>query len=438
MFATTLTLLLITALAVAPAAAPNKKKKAVAKKPATVSAPQKAVAAESVQAHMADAVDLGIQNAAAMVPFYEQLYRSQQQPGVGEPLRVLQFGDSHTASDVWPGALRTRFQQKFGDGGPGFTQAGRPFAGFRRFDSRGDMSRGWKADGLQDREGDGLYGIGGVSLHTSREGETLTLEAEGQSFEFYYLRQPGGGSFTLEDQDTVLDTISTDGEASPGYYRKELAPGMHRLVLRTLDSRPVRVFGWVLEHRGGITWETLGVNGAQADLLLLANSVLLKSQIEHRAPALVVLAYGTNEARRADWTQASYAEALGRVVRLIREASPASSILIIGAPDQLMRSRRRILPADGLERILQAQRDAAFANGCGFWNLRAAMGGRGSMKQWVQAGLAQGDYVHLTSPGYRLVGDSLFELIMGQYGIFQTVRRQVLGSNENGPSSKTH
>lgn len=440
MLAASLSLLLAAALAVAPAAA--KKKKPVAKKPAAnsakLSAPLKAAAAETVQAHMADAVDLGIQNAAAMVPFYEQLYRNQQQPGTGEPLRVLQFGDSHTASDDWPATLRARFQQKFGDGGPGFTQAGRPFAGFRRYDSRNAMSRGWKPDGLQDREGDGLYGIGGVSLHTSREGETITLEAEGQSLEFFYLRQPGGGAFTLQDQDTILDTITTDGEAGPGYYRKELAPGLHHLVLRTLDDNPVRVFGWVLEKPGGITWETLGVNGAQADLLLLTNSVLLKSHIEHRAPALVILAYGTNEARRTDWTQQSYAESLTRVVRLIRESAPAASILIIGAPDQLMRSRRRVLPANGLERILLAQRDAALASGCGFWNLRAAMGGRGSMKQWVQAGLAQGDYVHLTSPGYRLVGDSLFELIMGQYGIFQSVRRQVLGSNENGPSSKTH
>lgn len=413
-------------------------REAAAKRAAAMRTQQRAAAAEPVDARMADAVDLGIQNAAAMVPFYEQLYRSQQQPGAGEPLRVLQFGDSHTASDDWTGALRARFQQKFGDGGPGFTPAGRPFAGFRRFDSHGTMSRGWKAEGLLAREGDGLYGMGGVSLQTSHEGETITLDAEGQTFEFYYLRQPGGGSFTLEDQETVLDTVATDGESSPGYYRKELAPGAHRLVLRTVDARPVRVFGWVLEKRGGITWETLGVNGAQADLLLLANAQLLKSHIERRAPALVVLAYGTNEARRTDWTEASYAETLKRVVRLIHEASPAASILIIGAPDQSLRSRRRILPASGLERILQAQHDAALASGCGYWNLRAAMGGRGSMKQWVQAGLAQTDYVHFTSPGYRLVGDSLFELIMGQYGIFQTVRHQVLGSNENGPSSKTH
>lgn len=436
-------------MAVAPVPAASAKKKAktstrktAAKKrstpkPPPVTAEQKAEATETVQTHMAEAVDLGIQNAAAMVPFYELLYRQQQQPG-GEPLRVLHFGDSHTASDDWAGELRARFQQKFGDGGPGFVQAGRPFAGFRRFDARATMSRNWKPEGLLAREGDGLYGIAGVSLATARANETITLEAEGQTLEFYYLQQPGGGSFTLEDNEVVLDTVSTDGTVGPGFYRKELAAGAHHLVLRTVDNAPVRVHGWVLEKRGGITWEPLGINGAQADLLLLWDQQVLRKEIERRNPALVVLAYGTNEARRPDWTSESYAQSLGQVVKAIRAASPTTSILIIGAPDQAIYSRRRVVPYEAVDKILIAQRDAALANGCAFWNLRAAMGGKGSMKQWVQAGLAQGDFVHLTSPGYRLVGDSLFELIMGQYGVFQTVRRQVLGANDNGPSIKTH
>ncbi|MBN9660741.1 MAG: hypothetical protein J0H49_21295 [Acidobacteria bacterium] len=437
------------AMAVAPVPAASAKKKAKTStrktaarkrsvpKPPPVTAEQKAEATESVQAHMAEAVDLGIQNAAAMVPFYEMLYRQQQQPG-SEPLRVLHFGDSHTASDDWAGELRARFQQKFGDGGPGFVQAGRPFAGFRRFDAKATMSRNWKPEGLLAREGDGLYGIAGVSLATARANETITLEAEGQTLEFYYLLQPGGGSFTLADNDVVLDTVSTDGTVGPGFYRKELAAGAHRLVLRTVDNAPVRVHGWVLEKRGGITWEPLGINGAQADLLLLWDQQVLRKEIERRNPALVVLAYGTNEARRPDWTSESYAQSLGQVVKAIRAASPTTSILIIGAPDQAIYSRRRVVPYEAVDKILIAQRDAALANGCAFWNLRAAMGGKGSMKQWVQAGLAQGDFVHLTSPGYRLVGDSLFELIMGQYGVFQTVRRQVLGANDNGPSIKTH
>lgn len=50
------------------------------------------------------------------------------------------------------------------------------------------------------------------------------------------------------------------------------------------------------------------------------------------------------------------------------------------------------------------------------------------MTQWVQAGLAQGDYVHFTGEGYRRLGETLFELLMAQYGVFETVRRQVMGS----------
>ena len=60
------------------------------------------------------------------------------------------------------------------------------------------------------------------------------------------------------------------------------------------------------------------------------------------------------------------------------------------------------------------------------------------MKQWVQAGLAQGDFVHLTPAGYKLVGDSLYALLMDQYQIFLGVRRQLAGPNENGTQTKNH
>ncbi len=42
-------------------------------------------------------------------------------------------------------------------------------------------------------------------------------------------------------------------------------------------------------------WETLGINGAQADLLLGWNPEILRAHVERRDPALIVLAYGTNE-----------------------------------------------------------------------------------------------------------------------------------------------
>ena len=47
------------------------------------------------------------------------------------------------------------------------------------------------------------------------------------------------------------------------------------------------------------------------------------------------------------------------------------------------------------------------------------MGGRGAMARWVRAGLAQYDYVHFTSPGYKKLAELLFAQLMEEYGKFQ-------------------
>lgn len=433
-------LVLVVLAMAAPASAVTPPKRKPASPP-----PQRAEAAEAVQARIAEALSSGIQNPGALVPFFERLYRHQQDPA--QPIRVLHFGDSHSASDDWTVVLRANLQGKAGDGGPGFTQAGRPYFGFRRYDSRSTATKGWKSRGLLSREGDALYGLAGVAVETSKAGEKITLEAEGSSMELYYWRQPDGGDFTISDNGTELSQISTGGELGPGYARFRYdTSAIHNFTLTTTRAGPVRIFGWVVEKPGGATWEPLGINGAQADLLLNGDEQLLRAHIRQRDPALIVLAYGTNEARSPEWTEASYRTSFDSVLRRLREAAPAASILVVGPPDHEIRVRRgRWIPQSGLDKIIAAQREAALAAGCAFWNLRAAMGGKGSMGQWVRAGLAQADHVHFTGPGYRLIAQSMHELLMAQFEIFTSVRKQIIGERagesavtSNGPTSKNH
>src|SRR5260370_40249979 len=107
--------------------ATSKKRKpaAVIRKGPPVSPKVKAEAHEGVFQKVASGADIPVENAAALIPFFEQLYRHQkgEMPG---PLRILHYGDSHTAADEWTGDLRAHFQEKFGDGGAGYSYAGRP------------------------------------------------------------------------------------------------------------------------------------------------------------------------------------------------------------------------------------------------------------------------------------------------------------------------
>jgi hypothetical protein len=240
------------------------------------------------------------------------------------------------------------------------------------------------------------------------------LLADGQQFELFYLQQPGGGAIQIYDNGTPVERISTDGVPAPGYYHYEGVPGQHKFEVETLDRAPVRLFGWVAENARGVTYEELGINGAAA------------SNIERRNPALIVVAYGTNEAGRKDWTVESYRDTFTELIRRFRSAAPTATILIIGPPDRYIRTRSKgWIPMDNIDLIVEAQREAAAATGCAFWDLRAKMGGKGAMREWVLAGMAQGDYVHFTGPGYRMIGDAVFRDLMGQYEIFLKARESI-------------
>ena len=47
------------------------------------------------------------------------------------PLSILHYGDSHTAADEWTNSVRLLLQAQFGNGGGGYSLAGRPFASYR-------------------------------------------------------------------------------------------------------------------------------------------------------------------------------------------------------------------------------------------------------------------------------------------------------------------
>ncbi len=412
-----------------PTPTPPKKlvKKVAAKKPpkrpvSTVSAATRAEAHEGVLEKVSKGAELPVENAAALVPFFEQLYRQQHGELTG-PLSALHYGDSHVAADEWTGDIREHLQMTFGDGGSGYSIAGRPWNSYRRFDVKSGSTRGWHSDGLVGRSGDGIYGLGGVSMSTSTPRQSIFLLADGQRFELYYLQQPGGGAIQIYDNGTPVERISTDGETAPNYFHYDAVPGQHRLEVETLEHAPVRLFGWVAEKPTGVTYEALGINSAQASMILNWDGAVLKSNIERRNPALIVLSYGTNEAGRKDWTIETYRDMFARVIERLRADAPTATILVIGPPDRSIRVRGKgWVTLDGMDTIVEAERQAALAQGCAFWDQRAKMGGKGSMRQWVQAGMAQADYTHLTAPGYHMIGDAMFRDLMSEYDLFVKAR----------------
>jgi lysophospholipase L1-like esterase len=364
---------------------------------------------------------VGIEGAVALKPFFDQLHRLELDPQRGV-VRILQFGDSHTAADMFTGALRTLFQDKFGDGGAGFSYPGYPFAGYRIHGTKRAQSIGWTVQGTHFRDlGDGMTGLGGVGLSTFSAGSWVSLDADASSVEVQYLKQPGGGTIEVYDGEQLLQTVSTDGDqTAAGRYDATVAPGPHHFEVRTTEQAPVRLLGVSTENAAGVTYEAIGLNGAEASLILKWDEALQQAYMSQVNPALIVLSYGTNEASDHNWTQESYAEMLRTLVARCRRLAPKAAILVIGPADRDLRAGRAgWAPYNGIDRIVDAQRSVCRELGCAYWDTRARMGGFGSMHNWVSVTWAQADHTHFTSEGYTELASALFSDIVQQYNSYE-------------------
>jgi lysophospholipase L1-like esterase len=355
----------------------------------------------------------GVDNAAALDKFFAKLATVKRRI---EPVRVMHFGDSHTAADILTAEIRRSFQRDFGDGGAGYMVPRNPMSTPRRGVLSGATS-GWAIDGIGGRvEPNGIYGLAGISLATTQADERAWIEATCNHFEVYYLRQPGGGTIDiLVDGQSVLEQpISLASDAPlPDYFTAPIpADRMHRIEVRTVTPGKTRILGIVTEHIApGVSYDVLGINGARAKRLISWNDTAFVDNIVQRKPDLIIIAYGTNEVTDDDWTIESYQRMFANILRRFRRAAPQASIIVYGPPDRADVS----LAGSKMPAMIAAQRRAALEVGAAFWSSYGAMGGAGSMDVWASIGLGQGDRVHLSKDGYIKMGSMFYEDISDAY-----------------------
>ncbi len=170
-----------------------------------------------------------------------------------------------------------------------------------------------------------------------------------------------------------------------------------------------------------VSYEAKGINGARATKPLGWNWDAIAESFADNQPALIVIAYGTNEAGDADLDLDEYKTNFEELLLRCKEAAPEASLLVIAPPDRAMfrRGKWRTIPI--LQALIATQREAALTEGAAFWNQFAAMGGANSVSGWVNLTpkLAQKDRMHLTLAGYELIADSLYAELMREYESYQ-------------------
>jgi lysophospholipase L1-like esterase len=242
-------------------------------------------------------------------------------------------------------------------------------------------------------------GLAGAALEAVRAGERAWLEGSFSRMRLYLLRQPGGGTVRVSADGRRLDERPLAAPCPEVAVVERVlgpAPACHRIQIDTVADGRSRILGLALEGPAGGVYSGLGLDGARASWLLRLPEAVLAAQVGREAPDLIVLAFGTNEATGGGFDPAGYERGLAEVLDRLRRSAPRAALLLVAPPDAAFRDGR----PDSLGRIATIQQKEAGLVRAGFVNLRAAMGGAGSIRRWRSAGLARPDLVHFTPLGY--------------------------------------
>ncbi len=359
----------------------------------------------------------------SMNALHEALERAQA--GEGQA-RLVFFGASHVASDLFTGYIRRELQARFGDAGHGFVVPVHPWRTYRHRDINIESdSKRWETHRI--RVGDSeveQVGIAGVAMASSRPGSfgavrTAEDGAHGKNasiFELYYLKTPRGGDLDVLIDGRPARRIATRAaSAKPAYATFRVPDGPHSFEIRTLSKRPVWLFGVTVERdQPGVVVDALGINGSRARYQLLWDDALYHEHLQRRDPDLVVLAYGTNESGDESPLE-DYERDLRAVVKRMRDAVPDASCLLIGPSDRPMQVEERVFEDRArTSAVIAVQHRVALENGCGFFDLVAFQGGALSMVQWAASDppYASQDHIHYTRLGYQRLGEVLLSALL--------------------------
>ncbi len=396
--------------------------------PAAVPAPDRRAGGDAPPAIHIDpseyeGIEEHIENPDALRPFFRALERTaRREPGA--VTRVAHYGDSSIATDLITHTVRRRMQRRFGDAGHGFVLVSRGTMPYGHRDVRHRAGDGWQLRQIvasQDRHG--LYGYGGVAYHPTGSGAWARFATDDDApvggsvsrFHVYYRRQPNGGRLRYRVDDGEPRQLDTRGEHGDAVEVVEVPDGPHELEIRA-GGGPLRVYGVALERDvPGVVYDSLGLVGARARRLLNYDEEHVSRQMELRAPSLLVLGFGGNEADDPTHRVEAYEQEFVQVIRRMRAGREAMACLVFAPLDQARRNERGdVETIPSIPVIVEAQRAAARREGCAFYDTFGAMGGEGAMRAWSRARprLALSDYRHATPAGYEVIGNMFYKALL--------------------------
>jgi len=378
----------------------------------------------------------------------------------GNKVRVLHYGDSQVEGDRITSFLRQQLQKTFGGYGPGIISIIEPTntAAVER-----NQSENWKRYTIFGKRNPEIkhnrYGVMGSIARFESPDDVDTVQqtawidlkrsknATPETQNFTSIKVLYGNveypvTLSISDEaknvfsETTLDPVASSGQAD---FSFESNPAYLRINLSGVQSPDF--YGIVLNGKSGISVDNIPQRGSSGTEFIKMDKDLLSQLYRDLNVKLLILEYGVNVAPYVTESYYFYEEQFYNNLVFLKSIDPDLRIIVISISDMAAKNGEAYETMPNIEKIRDAQKNAAFRAGCAFWDLYEAMGGRNSMPSWVFADppLAGKDFTHFTWNGSRLIAEMFYQALIYEYYSFlhQSASLEV-GSPETSSTHRTH
>lgn len=324
-------------------------------------------------------------------------------------VRIVHYGDSQIEEDRITASLREHFQEQFGGYGVGLLPAVQTVTKMTVRQSSSVELPYYLAYGpAEARKSDRAYGPMAQMSHAYGNVTLRYRTVDNEKF-------PHCKSF---DKVTLL---RSDEEGRMSFEVQEFDSA--RSTVNVKVEGPTDIYGVMLDSKTGVVMDNIPMRGCSGAIFTGITRKTIEPFFQHENVQLIILQYGGNSVPylKSEESLDKYCQSLRRQIAYFHDMVPEARILFIGPSDMSTYVKGNLATYPHLPHLVEMLEEAVTAEGAAFWNMYAAMGGKGSMIQWVNARpqLAGEDYVHFTHKGAEKVSELLYETITTYYQYYK-------------------
>ncbi|MBP2830778.1 lipase [Aquimarina sp. U1-2] len=350
--------------------------------------------------------------------------------------RIIHYGDSQIEGDRITAYLRNRLQHMYGGSGPGFIPL---IPVYRQISAMIEPSEHWERYAVFDptkkkfshRKYGAYLSISRFTKYQSEPLDSIALDSLpivkasvqiGKSKKTYAkfrrftnirlhygnCNYPVKISVFSDGELIQQDSLLADGRYHQYKIKTLKTPSNLRIEFEGKISADF--YGLTLDGGSRVQIDNVAMRGASGTIFTSTNGATYSRMMRQLKPKVIIMQYGGNTMPYLkDSTDIDkYSQRVTNQVNWIRKRTKNTSFIFIGPTDMCLPVNGKMETYPMLPYLNKKLMETCLENNVAYWSMYDAMGGKGSMKLWVDEKLTAKDYMHFTWKGTKIISELFF------------------------------